>query len=154
MLPRITSDPTIDLILSLGGVFGWVVLLKIVYAAREGIAWRIRTVLRGVAGFFVGVIVAQAFKLQGSEAVLTAWIVAGLAAATAKRRSRHIPSRVRRQVIERDLRGQKYDPKKHHIDHVWPYSRGGSHAADNLRVLEKAANLKKGANMPRITDLF
>jgi 5-methylcytosine-specific restriction endonuclease McrA len=57
-------------------------------------------------------------------------------------------------VIERDLKGQKYDPKKHHIDHVWPYSRGGSSTEDNLRVLDKGENLKKGSKKPRIKDLF
>ena len=91
---------------------------------------------------------------KGSEATVAAYIVAGLAVATARPRSRHISAKVRRKVIERDLKGQKYDPKKHHIDHVWPYSRGGSSTEDNLRVLDKGENLKKGSKKPRIKDLF
>ena len=70
------------------------------------------------------------------------------------RRSRHIPASVRRRVIARDLKGDPYDSKKHHIDHVWPHSKGGSNTADNLRVIEKKRNLKKGAQRPKLTEMW
>ena len=72
----------------------------------------------------------------------------------AKKRSRVIPKATRRAVIERDLKGEKYDPQKHHIDHVWPFSKGGSHTTDNLRVVEKKTNLQKGAKRPRLRDMW
>ena len=57
-------------------------------------------------------------------------------------------------VIERDLKGEKFDPEKHHIDHVWPFSKGGSHTTDNLRVIEKKRNLRKGAKRPRMREMW
>ena len=37
-----------------------------------------------------------------------------------------IPAGVRRKVIERDLKGEPYDGKELHIDHIWPFASGGS----------------------------
>ena len=71
-----------------------------------------------------------------------------------KRRSRYIPNAVRRAVIERDLKGERFDPIRHHVDHVWPFSRGGSHTRDNLRVIERKRNLRKGAKRPRLRDMW
>jgi hypothetical protein len=39
---------------------------------------------------------------------------------------------------------------KHHVDHVWLYSRGGSNTVDNLRGLfSRTENLRKIAERPR-----
>ena len=65
------------------------------------------------------------------------------------RRSRYISRVERRKVIARFERsGQRYNSKRHHIDHVVPYSRGGSNRADNLRVLERERNLAKSDRAP------
>jgi 5-methylcytosine-specific restriction endonuclease McrA len=40
---------------------------------------------------------------------------------------------------------QETDRRAVHIDHVVPVARGGSNAADNLRVLCAGCNLRKGA---------
>ncbi len=71
-----------------------------------------------------------------------------------RKRSRYLPKATRRAVIEKDLNGEKYDSKKHHIDHVWPFSKGGSNTRDNLRVIEKKINLQKGAKRPRMRDMW
>lgn len=71
-----------------------------------------------------------------------------------RKRSRYIPKSKRRAVIERDLKGEQYDPQKHHIDHVWPFARGGSHTTDNLRVIVKKRNLQKGAKRPNLWDMW
>lgn len=72
------------------------------------------------------------------------------------KQERRIPTAVRREVIARDLlsKGLKWDPAKHHIDHVVPFSRGGDHSPRNLRVIEKQKNLRKGGKMPRVRDLM
>jgi 5-methylcytosine-specific restriction endonuclease McrA len=72
------------------------------------------------------------------------------------KRSRRIPKGTRRAVIERDVlsKGEKYNPKKVHIDHNVPFSKGGSHTLDNLRVIPKEENLRKGAKNPGFFDIF
>jgi len=68
---------------------------------------------------------------------------------------RRIPTAIRRQVIARDLtsKGLKWDPTKHHIDHLVPFSRGGDNSARNLRVIEKHRNLRKGGKNARVLGL-
>jgi 5-methylcytosine-specific restriction endonuclease McrA len=36
---------------------------------------------------------------------------------------------------------------EHHVDHIWPLSRGGPHLPWNLRVVTKTENLSKGAKL-------
>lgn len=69
-------------------------------------------------------------------------------------RKRAIPKRVRDAVIARDLSGDSFDPSRHHIDHIWPFSKGGSHTRDNLRVISKEKNLKKGAKHPKLWAMW
>jgi hypothetical protein len=69
-------------------------------------------------------------------------------------RKRTIPLRVRQAVKARDLGNTPFDPDKHHIDHIWPFSKGGSHTPDNLRVIAKKENLRKGAKRPRLRDMW
>ncbi len=63
-------------------------------------------------------------------------------------RTRHIPVSVRNEVLERDGRRCVLcgagDPPMH-IDHIYPYSKGGSNDADNLQVLCGPCNIAKGA---------
>ncbi|MGH6887636.1 MAG: HNH endonuclease [Rhizomicrobium sp.] len=70
------------------------------------------------------------------------------------RRKRTIPKHIREAVIARDLGRKAFDPSKHHIDHIWPFSRGGSHTTDNLRVIHRKQNLRKGAKRPRLWDMW
>ncbi len=88
-------------------------------------------------------------KLQGnqSEALLIAVIAAVIANELfSKKRTRHIPASERRKAIARFERetGEKYNPKKHEIDHIAPFSRGGNNIANNLRVIPKKENRKRG----------
>jgi len=69
-------------------------------------------------------------------------------------RSRAIPRRVRRSVIARDLGDKPFDGSKHHIDHRWPFSLYGSHRPENLRVIDKKKNLKKGAKRPWFWEMW
>jgi len=71
-----------------------------------------------------------------------------------KKRTRRIPSHIRRAVIARDLKGEPFDPRKHHIDHIKAWSQGGGHTMDNLRVINKTENLRKGKKNPKLRDWF
>jgi len=135
-------------------LFGGVLLIRVLYASREGISWWFRYLLRAILGFIVGAVLAKVLHLTTQEAWLVCSMSAGVAVVTLKPRSRHIPALIRRKVIARDLKDDKYNSKTHHIDHVWPFSRGGSSSADNLRILTKRENLRKGARKPKIRDLF
>lgn len=60
-----------------------------------------------------------------------------------------VPSWMRRQVVDRDgatcgLCGGIVEPDDIHLDHIKPWSRGGRHAVDNLRVSHSFCNLSRG----------
>jgi hypothetical protein len=44
--------------------------------------------------------------------------------------------------------GKKFNPRKHELDHEIAFSKGGSHTAENPRVLEKKRNRSNGAESP------
>jgi hypothetical protein len=154
MLLTITGDHVLDLVIVAVGLTGSTILFKILYAVREAIGWWIRALFRSLVAFVAAVLVTAAMHVTGKEAALIAWFCAAIAIATVRRRSRHVRASVKRYVIARDLKGIQYDPQEHHIDHVWPYSRGGSGTIDNLRVIARTSNLRKGARPPRLRDLF
>lgn len=72
-------------------------------------------------------------------------------------RSRYIPSQVRRQVLQRDQNGCTYqDPKTGRVcgarqglqlDHIFPFSWGGEHSADNLALRCGAHNRLRAKQM-------
>lgn len=143
-----------DVILTIAVVGIWVLIFRVVYAVREGIAWTLRAILRGVLAYLAVLTVLTMFGSQTQQRYGASIVIAGIAVACTKPRSRYIRASVRRKVIARDLKGEKYDSRKHHIDHIWPHSRGGSNTADNLRAIDKKRNLQKGAKKPKLSDWF
>lgn len=62
-----------------------------------------------------------------------------------EKRNRKIPASTRKAVLNRDDHccvrcGQKSDLT---IDHIFPFSRGGGHEIENLRLLCKSCNERK-----------
>lgn len=135
--------------LLLAGVY----ILLALNAMREGIRWFLKQAITILALYFILLAFLPAAgcprPYQAPLAVMTAALI-GLT--TGKKRSRHIPAKVRRRVIERDLKGEQFDPEIHHVDHVWPFAKGGSNTTDNLRVVRKKDNLRKGSKLPRLRD--
>ena len=134
-------------------VFGLMVLASLT-ARRELIRQRLRY---GFALLGIGAItfvIGERFT-DPTKALLFAFVVALLLAEKFRpRHSRYISARDRRKVIaEFERRGERYDPKKHEIDHVVPYARGGGNTADNLKVIAKAKNRAK-SDRPPWWDLF
>ena len=140
-------------------VLAAVVLFYVIFplwASREWIAWGIK---RGTVAVVTSTLVHQiavARGLQPVAALLAALVCGGLAAQLVPARSRYIPTHVKRKVIgEYEARtGKKYRAREVEVDHVWPFARGGSHTADNLRVIPKAKNRRKGARKPSPKDWF
>ncbi|MGH8612038.1 MAG: HNH endonuclease [Gammaproteobacteria bacterium] len=66
------------------------------------------------------------------------------------KRSRRIPNKVRRRVRARweVETGKKFNSKQYELDHMIPFSKRGSHTEDNLNVVERKKNRKKGAKSP------
>ena len=155
-----TGNPNLDLIILVFGFLIALYWLRALRLAREGARLFLYNLLKAFITFFIALAVCSAPQLRVHVQSAQAKGISGFIAFIfflywqGKRRSRYIPKATRRAVIARDLKGEKYDSKKHHIDHVWPHSRGGSHTKDNLRVIEKKKNLQKGAKRPGFRDMF
>jgi 5-methylcytosine-specific restriction endonuclease McrA len=65
------------------------------------------------------------------------------------KRARHIPNSVRNDVLARDGYQCVYCGASDNlaIDHIFPFSRGGSNTSDNLQVLCRSCNSTKGASV-------
>ncbi len=133
-------------------ILGWAWALRTLFAAREGILWTFKAALIGVFAFIAAQAILIAIGRTRNEAVVGSYIASAGAMVLTPKRTRYVRSDIRKRVIGRDLKGMPYDARKHHIDHIWPHSRGGSNTTDNLRVIGKKENLRKGANKPRLTD--
>lgn len=68
----------------------------------------------------------------------------------ALRRARNIRGSVRKYVMARDNYTCQYCGSQENpvIDHIFPFSRGGSNEADNLQVLCRDCNAKKSDSIP------
>lgn len=131
------------------------IAVRSLYAAREGALHQLRLIVLGVIVYVLSV---QLMPVH-TDPEVRHWIslvAAAIVMAVAPRRSRHIPVAVKRRVVDRYEKrtGQRYDPKVHDIDHIWPFARGGSHKADNLRVISRSKNRRKGNRKPSLLDWF
>ena len=157
---RVTGNPNVDWIIFIVGAVVCLYWLRALRLARQGARLFLRNLATAVLAFCTLMLVLTAIRLQTRLQPSQEQIIAGVGALIffsrlqGKKRPRYIPKATRRAVIERDLKGEKFDPEKHHIDHVWPFSKGGSHTTDNLRVIEKKKNLRKGAKRPRMRDMW
>lgn len=129
-------------------VAGFVLLA--LYRRREAIAQKLRSGFFAIGGFLAVILIGRQYTTDGTKIMLAALLVEVLVLVyTRPRRSRYIPRSEKRKAIARYERsGRRYDPRKHHIDHIIPHARGGGNKADNLRVLESERNLAKSDRSP------
>lgn len=140
------------------GVLAWY-LYQVSSRKQESIRYKLRRTVVALAAYLLSGLILIQQGLPPLEAILVGafagfgcqWLLV-----RPPKRDRRIPKAVRQQVIARDLtsKGLKWDPAKYHIDHIVPFSRGGDNSARNLRVVEKARNLRKGAKMPGFRDFL
>lgn len=157
---HLTGDPTANWIIFVIGALLCLYWLRALRLAREGVRLFLRNLLKAVAAFCFSMALLAAIRARTHLLPSQEQVIAGFVALIlfgkwqSRKRSRYISKSVKRAVIARDLKGEEYDPAKHHIDHVWPFSKGGSNTSDNLRVITKDKNLKKGARRPRIGEMW
>lgn len=149
-----TTLVVVSLLLTLPFAFYWV---QVARRKRQQMAFRVRRVAVALA-LYLGIIgIMLKLKFPPFEAIAFGFVSAiagGLYFVPRPQRARRIPIAVRRAVIARDLKGERFDPKVHHIDHIVPFSKGGDHSTENLRVLARSRNLERGARMPKFKDLL
>jgi hypothetical protein len=117
---------------------------------REAIRHKVRGVII-LEGLYLGVAYVMLHNgQQPLTSILAGLVLALVASKYMKPRSRHTPDHVKRRArAEFELKtGTKFNPKKHEYDHDVPFSRGGSHTPDNIRVVKKKRNRSKGATSP------
>jgi len=70
---------------------------------------------------------------------------------SAKNRARRIPKSTRNYVLSRDGYQCQYcgSTEDLHIDHIYPFSRGGPSTKENLQVLCASCNLEKSDRVPK-----
>jgi hypothetical protein len=129
-------------------VLGLMVLASI--SARRDL---IRQCLRYLLALFGAGAVTYGIALQFVEPgkALIIAVIAGIVTASQfrPRHSRYIRARDRRKArAEFERFGERYNPRKHEIDHIVPYSRGGGNTADNLKVIARAKNRAKSNRAP------
>jgi hypothetical protein len=157
---NITGAPNADWVIFIGGAILCLYWLRALRLAREGARIFLRNLLMAIMVFIAVMAILAGTRLRTHLLPPQEQVIGGFVAIIcfgrlqSRRRSRYIPKSVRRAVIARDLKGEGFDPEKYHIDHRWPYSKGGSHTTDNLRVIEKKENLRKGAKRPRMRDMW
>src|SRR5260221_9303358 len=141
-----TGDPNLDLLIFIVGAGICLYWLRALRLAREGARLFLRNLVKAVMVFCLLMAALSATRQQTQLVSSQEQLIAGFVAivffgqSQNRKRSRYISKSTRRAVIARDLKGEEYDSQKHHIDHVWPFARGGSHTADNLRVIAKRKN--------------
>lgn len=144
----------VSLLLAAPFAFYWV---QVARRKRQQVAFRLRRLAVAFTLYFgvIGVLLKLGFPpLQAFAFGFLSAVAGGLFFVPHPKRDRRIPTSVRRAVIARDLRGERFDPNIHHLDHIVPFSKGGDHSPENLRVLPRSRNLQKAARMPRLKDLL
>ncbi|HYA17991.1 MAG TPA: HNH endonuclease [Bryobacteraceae bacterium] len=154
---HISSDPSVNWIIFVVGCVAALYWLRALRLAREGARLFLRNVAKAILVFVAcALLIPAILHVDPKQSQFWSLFIAFVAWVRwqSQKRSRYISAKTKRAVIARDLKGEKYDSSKHHIDHVWPHSRGGSNTSDNLRVIEKTKNLKKGAKRPGIREMW
>jgi len=132
-------------------------LLQVGRRKKGELGFRLRRTIVAMIGYIGGIALLINLGYKAYEALVFGVVLAfamGFYFVRRPNRSRVIPRHIREAVIERDLKGARFDSTIHHIDHIVPYSKGGDHSLANLRVVPKQENLRRGARSPELRDFI
>lgn len=129
--------------------------LQVFRRSKKLVRFKVRRILVYLICLCLGIPILTGKGYTVRDAALFSMFV-GISAAfiliRAPNNNRRIPSAIRRAVIARDLKGERFNAAVHDIDHIVPYSKGGDHSLENLRVIGRSQNRKRGAKMPKFRD--
>ena len=143
-------SPFLDILWIIGIVFA-MAYLSGVWARRHNGIFNLKWMIAGGITGFIEHLIFKANGFNGPPAwgiiIFSVFVVYK---ARPSQSNRRIPADVRRRVIANWQRksGEKFNSREYELDHVVPFSRGGGHTLDNLRVIEKRKNRSKGARVP------
>jgi hypothetical protein len=153
----VNHDANILILLALVGaplIYYWT---QVARRKRQVVKFKLRRVAVYIVCVVVGIAVIPSHGYSTQDAAIFS-IFVGTTVAFAfvrpPKADRRIPTKMRRAVIARDLKGEAFDPKLHDIDHIVPFSKGGDHSKENLRVMARSENRRRGARMPKFKDFL
>lgn len=142
------NSAPVDWLIVFIACMGPLILLSL-YRRRHAIGRRMGIVIKGEIAYVGAALLLLKLGQPPLVALLAGIVCALIVAVRVPKRSRYIPKAERRKAIAKfEVRGRRFNPRIHEIDHVVPFSRGGSNTADNLRVVERERNRSKSAKSP------
>lgn len=138
-----------------GGIVFLFVYLSAIYARRQNLSHNMRQFVRAGGAALIAFAVSEMISELKNYALFIGAAVLILMYRSRPRRRRGMTAETKRRVIAKWQyeTGKKYNAQKYEIDHIVPFSDGGSDSEDNLRVIERRRNRSKGAQ-PAWWDLF
>jgi hypothetical protein len=145
-MPPLTSQQVLILV----GILAALPFLLSIRRRREAIRYRLRRIILVEAAYLGPAFLLLQLGQPPLICLLAGMVLALLVDSRIKPRSRYVPASVKRKArAEFELKtGKKFNPRKHEYDHDIPFSSGGSHTMDNIRVRERKTNRSKGAKSP------
>jgi len=129
------------------GAFLAILLLMSLWARRDEVLYHLRILfVAALLGFAAFAFCMGKPEFQES-APFAALGMFGFVFMVRPKRKRRMRAKARRRAIAKwELKtGKKFNSRFHEIDHTVPFSQGGNETEDNLRVIDRKANRRKGA---------
>ena len=117
---HVTGEDTAHWVIFIIGVLVCLYWLRALRLAREGARLFLRNLAKAILVFCAVMLILIAIRLRTHLQPVQEQVIAGFVALLvfgrlqSRKRSRYIPKATRRAVIARDLKGEEYDPQKHH----------------------------------------